>query len=697
MKQPIDCKKYLSLAMALALSHTSAMAQDRAVTLDTIQVQGSVGPAQGYRATRSSTATRTDTPIFEIPRAISVIPAQVLNDLGEDRIERAFDFAGGVTRSNDFGGTSLTYNVRGFNTSTYYRNGFASSRSYNTPPDAAMVERIEILKGPDSGLFGRGEPGGMFNIVSKRPQAQAFTRVKFSAGRWDQYRASADINRPLNQDGSIQARLNVAVEDNHGFRDYQFNERQVVAPSVSWQLSASTKLTLDGEFVRNHSMFDMGAPAYKGDVTVVPIKHFYGDPTDYGIANRTGLVQAGLEHSFNADWTLRLAAQYFRGHMEGMYSYPSAPLDSDPERVRRSSIERDWHWYDNHYQLDLQGKFSLFGWQHQTLLGAEYEKYRNNSWQAFGPAVPSYGINIWNPEYGKPRPAHNRISHSPSVEESWAFNLQDQIHFNDNWIATLGARYERVTVASVGVWSGVASRYLRDAIVLRAGLLYKLTPKLNLFGNASRSFKPNGVAPSSGTIYAAETGVGYELGAKFDLFDSRMSATLAAFHISKQNVLTADPDPTVMDSIAVGEQRSRGIDLHISGNVTDALRVIAAYAYIDTEVTKDNNTPNTTGNRLADVPRNSASLLAIYRLGDAVELGGNVTYVGARRGNTSSTFESPRYRTAGLFGRWQATEKTHLTLNLNNLFDTRYYPRGGTSISMPGEPRNLKLTVAIDL
>jgi len=700
---PPVCALVIALcSLGMASIHPAARAADPA-ELEAIAVYATTeradGPVQGYRATRSATATRTDTPIQDIPRAISVIPAEVLEDLGEDRIDRALDFAADVTRGNNFGGMSLSgYNVRGFTTSAMYRNGFANNRGTNTAPDAATVERIEVLKGPDSGLFGKGEPGGLVNIVTKRPQPQAFTRFKFSAGRWDRYRGSADVNTPLNQDGSLLARVNVALEDNDSFRDHNFNQRQVFAAAFSWQLNNSTRLTLDGEFLHNKNVFDRGVIAVNGDLDAVPISNFYGDPADKGVKNRTGLLQIGLEHALNDDWKLRLASQYYRGHLESGYSHPYAPIASAPNTVRRSYLERDWEWNNTHHQLDIQGKFELLGWRHQVLIGAEYENHRANNQQWQTGTSTAYGVDIWHPVYDKPRPPYTGYTNSASSEKSWAVNLQDQIHLTDTLITVLGGRYERITTfGRNNLTQAVTSDYTRDAFVPRIGLLVKLTPQVNVFTNASRSFKPNGVVESTGAAHPPEKGMGYEVGAKFDLFDGRLGATLAAFHITKQNVLTAHPDPMITDRITVGEQRSQGVDLQVSGKVTQSLRLIAGYAYINAKVTKDNNTPNTTGNRLAGVPWHNASLLAVYRF-DQMELGGSVNHVGARRASNNSTFELPSYRTVDLFTRWQTTDQVHVTLNLNNLFNKRYYARGWqTNFGLPGDPRNVKLTVAVEL
>jgi len=360
-------------------------------------------------------------------------------------------------------------------------------------------------------------------------------------------------------------------------------------------------------------------------------------------------------------------------------------------------VQRDWLWHNNTWQLDVQGRFDLLGWQHQILIGADHENYRNSSQQWISPRSVGYGINVWHPVYDKPIPEFKQYTYSLNQEKSRAIHFQDQIHLTERLLTTVGARYERITVFGKNrLNDAVTSDHARTAFVPRAALLYKLTPQVNLFTSASRSFKPNGVAASTGAAYAPEKGVGYEMGAKFDWFEGRFGATVAAFHITKQNVLTAHPDPDVTDRITVGEQRSQGIDLQASGSISPALRLIGAYAYIHAKVTKDNNTPNTTGNRLAGVPWHSASLLAVYRL-EPMELGGSVTYVGARRGSNSSTFEAPSYRTVDLFTRWQAGERLHMTLNWGNVFNTRYYPQGGSSVSMPGEPRNIKLTVALEL
>jgi len=695
-----------TLASISPTSHATS-ADDPPVQLAPITVTATEetadGPVNGYRANRSATATRTDTAIADIPRSISVIPAEVIDDLGAERIDRALDFAGGVTRGANFGGLNVPdVNLRGFTTSSLYRNGMAISggnRGFIPSPDASNIERVEVLKGPASGLSGRGEPGGLVNIATKMPQPDAFTRVKSSAGRWDRYRGTLDLNTPVNADASMLARFNLALEDNGSFRDHIDNRRWAFAPAFSWQLNPATLLRINAEFLGNDSVFDRGIPAVNGKFGRVRNANFYGEPSDGKIRNQNQLLQATLEHHWHDDWKLRLAGQTYHGTMDGNATEPGAPLAATPDIVPRFYRERDFHWGGASVQAEIHGQFEWLGWQHQVLVGAEYEQFHlNMKINTTGAATNGYGVNIWRPVYGQPRPAFDpaRRTNSLNREESHAFNLQDQIQFSDRLIGQLGLRYDTLRPYSRNRVRHTSTRYQRP----RAGLLYKLTPAVSVFASASTSFQSNGVN-SLGEVFKPEKGVGYEAGLKLDLFDGRLGATLGAFHITKQNVLTSHPDPSVVDRIAVGEQRSQGVDMQISGQLSPALRLIGAYAFIDAEVTRDNRA-GYVGSRLAGVPRHNASLLAIYQFQDGwlpgSELGAAFTYVGARRASITSRFELPAYRTVDLFARWQPKKGVNVTLNLNNLFDKTYYERGfGTWAGLPGDPRHLKLTVTVDL
>lgn len=656
------------------------------------------GPVQGYRAGRSASATRTDSAIEEIPQAISVIPAQVLTDLDSHSVERALDFAGGVARQNNFGGLTLyEYSVRGFATSEFYKDGFSANRGYPSAPDAANIERIEVLKGPAASLYGRGDPGGTVNIVTKKPQAETFARLQTSAGSWDRYRTSLDANAPLDEAGNLLGRLNLAVEDNGSFRDHVDNSRQFVAPSLAWQLGADTRLLVEGEFSRSNVVFDRGIVAPNGRLGSVSRSTFLGEPSDGHIDNDNDQLQASLEHVLDDNWHLRLASHYKTGRIAGFAS-ENQSLAADGRTLTRRFRERDTTWHDSISQLELHGRLDLAGIEHRLLIGGEYENFRKN--ERVTEIRPRSAIDIYQPVYGRPRPDGTR-SGSDFHERvtSQALNLQDQLDFGNGLHGLLGVRLERYEQTLDNRGSGNSTDQQQDAVTWRSGLLYQLTPQVGLFANASTSFKPNSGLDAGGRAFDPEEGIGYESGVKLDLFDGRLGATLAAFHLTKQNVLTADPaDPSF--SRAAGEARSRGIDLQFSGQLTDALRLIGAWAWIDAEVTKDSSLPR--GSRLLGVPEHSASLLGVYEFRDGrlkgSDLGAALTHVGTRLGQSGSDFELPAYTTVDLLAHYPLGERARLGVNLNNVFDEKYYERSYSALWVaPGAPRNLTFNLTLDL
>lgn len=687
--------------LALGLLLDPAFAEENTVELDTISVttdayESATGPVKGYRATRSASATKTDTALRDIPQSISVIPATVLKDLGSTNVERALEFAGGVSKQNNFGGLTLyEYSVRGFTTSEFYQDGFSANRGYPSTPDAANIERIEVLKGPAASLYGRGDPGGTVNIVTKRPQPEAFTTVQTSAGSWDRYRTAVDVNTPLDGEGNVLSRVNLAVEDNHSFRDHVQSKRVFVAPSFSWQLDPDTRLLVESEFARHSSTFDRGVV----DAPGVSRSTFLGEPNDGDIDNHNNRIQATLEHHLNDAWKLRLASHYKQGSLWGDASENRA-LNVDGHTLDRRYRERSMGWHDSITQLELRGLFDIGSWQHELLIGTEYEDYRKKE-RVTAIGGSRYPIDLYNPVYGQPKPNGTR-SGTDFFEQtkSQALNLQDQIIFTDRLRGMVGARFEHFEQSTDDFARNHAkSRQTHDALTQRAGLLYQLTPQVGVFANASTSFKPNSGLDANGKTFKPEEGVGYEVGIKSELFDDRLSATLAAFHIEKENVLALDPATNT--SRAMGKARSQGFDLQLTGQVTEAVRVIGAFAYIDAEVTKgDKAIP--AGSRILGVAKRSGSLLGVYEFQDGVlrgsDLGAAFTYVGDRSGEAGTRFELPAYHTVDLLAHYKATQNVTVGLNLNNLFDEKYYERSYSNYWInPGEPRNLTVSLTLSL
>ncbi len=685
---------------ALAQESDSAVLEEVVVTADREQAE-----VKGYQARRSASATKTDTPLEEVPQAVSVIPATVLEDLDSPRIEKALDYAGGVARQNDFGGLTIyEYSIRGLTTSEFYKDGFSVNRGYMNPQDPSNVERIDVLKGPASSLYGRGDPGGTINIVSKRPQNDQFARLDLSAGRWDRYRGSLDVNTPLDDAGTMLYRMNLAVEDNKSFRDYRSSERQFFAPAFSWELTPQTRLLVQAEVIRSSQVFDRGVVAPNDHLGSVSRSDFFGEPRDGEIDNNNESLQAEIEHDLNASWTVRLASHYKQGRLNGGATEASFLAD-DARTLNREYRYRDFSWQDSITQLELRGLVYTGDIEHNLLLGTEYERYAKA--ERLMRSRPVSQIDIYGPVYGQPRPPFSvgvggRSTDRHELVHSRSLNLQDQMRFSEKLFGVIGARYDHYEHRLDNEVAGTRAEQTHEKITPRVGALYQFVPEVAVFANASQSFKPNTGAPrpGTGTSFDPEEGVGYEAGFKFDLLDSRLGMTVAAFHLTKENVLTADPADSAYQ-IAAGEVRSRGVDLQLTGQLTDEIRVIGAYAYVDAEVTEDNTLAR--GSRLLNVPEHSGSLLGVYEFLDGslrgLEVGSGINYVGDRSGNVAdSGFELPGYTTVDLLTRYKATQDLTLGVNLNNAFDRTYYERSYSNVwVMPGEPRNLSVSLSLDL
>jgi iron complex outermembrane receptor protein len=703
----MSSRRFVSLTgLAISVLSQASLAEQatQSIELESVNVtsdyqyETATGPVEGYRATRSATATKTDSAIRDIPQSISVVPARVLDDLGSHDVERALEYAGGVSKQNDFGGLTLyEYSIRGFTTSEFYKDGFSANRGYPATPDAANIERIEVLKGPAASLYGRGDPGGTVNIVTKKPQREAFTTLQASAGSWDRYRTALDVNTPLDESGHLLSRVNLAVENNNSFRDHVEAERIFVAPSFSWQLSPNTHLLVETEFVRHTSTFDRGVVAPNNKWSGVSRSTFLGEPDD-DIDNDNNMIQVALDHDLNDVWSLRLASHYKQGEMQGFAS-EARPLNTDGRTVNRRYRERDNVWHDSITQLELRGRFEGMGLEHEVLIGTEYENYRKQE-RVTTIAGSPYAIDIYNPVYRQPKPDGIRSGTDFREHvESRALNLQDQIVFTDKLRGMIGARYEHFDQQTDDYARDVRSSQRHDAFTQRAGVLYQMTPQIGLFANVSTSFKPNNGQDAAGKSFDPEEGIGYETGIKAELFDDRLSTTVAAFHIEKENVLALDPGTD--SNRAVGKARSQGIDMQFSGQLTDSVRVIGAYAWIDAQVTKGDQTIPA-GSRILGVARHSGSLLGVYEFQEGPlrgsDLGAAFTYVGDRSGESGGDFELPAYHTVDLLAHYKATDNLTLGLNLNNLFDEKYYERSYSNYWVnPGEPRNFTVSFTLSL
>lgn len=657
------------------------------------KAETATSPIDGYRAKHSASATKTDTRIENIPQSISVVPAQVITDLNSNNIDTALDFAGGISKQNNFGGLQLNqYSIRGFATSSIYKNGFAIGRGSYSSPDVSTIERVEIIKGPSASIYGAGDPSGTINIVTKKPTVGTFANLNVSAGQWDKYRTSIDINTPLNDDKTLLSRVIFAAENNGSFRDYAGSDRLMISPSFIWNISPDTRLSVDTELIKTRSVFDRGIASVNGKLDDNNIKNFLGEPNDGRIKNSSGLIQVALEHDLNDRNTIRLANHYVKGSLQGNSSEQTQI--NDDSFVSRFYRQRSFAAHDNITQLELYSNFETGSVQHNFLAGVEFENYRNSQKYPQSDSLYSYGIDINNPIYGNTKPTIKKQNSFFEKVTSTSLLLQDQIVFTDKLQGVVGVRFERFKQDNFNRSLKNKNSQSKNFFAPRIGFLYQVHPNIGLFANTAISVQPNGMG-SDGETYKPEKGQGYEIGTKLNLLDEQLFANIALFHTVKENTLTTDPVDTTK-RIAAGEARSQGLDISLTGYLTDELKFIANYTYIDAEITKDNKIKK--GSKLVGVAKNSASFLGSYEFSNGADAGLAFVYTGKRLGENNSDFYLPSYHKVDLFSHYPVSENIKVGFNLNNVFDKKHYERSYSRLWVnPGEPRNFSINLNVKI
>ncbi|UFH50495.1 TonB-dependent siderophore receptor [Pseudomonas sp. KNUC1026] len=682
----------LNLVAPFALADEAA-----SVDLPTLNIQGTAQNSEGsYQQPRSASATKTDTDLHEVPQSVSVVPAKVLEDTNVTRLQDALDYGGGIGRANNFGGQGLTtYTVRGFTTGEFYRNGFPVNRGYPNAPDANTIDHIDILRGPAATLYGRSDPGGTFNVVTKQPQAERKTTIGGQIDDQGMYRGTLDTTGALDSGNTLLYRLNVLGEGGDSFRDNVETERYDLAPVIQWQATDATRITFEGDYMRNNHPLDRGNTHYPAQIGIGSRDTYVWEKGSTNLLhNDNNVSQLRFDHQLNDNWSLSGGVQWLDGQLHGN-AVEANGIAANGRTLGRNFNWRKLEWNDRDYQLNLSGTFNTGSIEHTLLAGVEYEQYdyRSIIMRSSG-ALGAYPIDIFNPVLGQPRPALTRTTtHDHEQLDSTSAYVQDQMRLTERLKLLVGARIERDEHDYDNKLPGsVDWSKSETAVTPRYGLVYDLTQTVALYGSYSESFKPNTGASAQGAGFDAEEGKSYELGVKWKALGDQLTVDAAVFHTIKDNVLTLDPaNPNF--SVAAGRVRSRGFDLNLSGNITPEWRVIGGYSYVDAEVVKDNTLA--TGTRLANIPRSSYNLLNVYEFHDGrlngLGLGLGVRHVAERAGQTAnSTYSMAGYTVADVLTFYQVTPQLRVNLEVKNLFNEEYEEGAFNLYAYPGAPRTVQ-------
>lgn len=678
-------------------------------------------------------AFRGNTTLKQLPQATQVLSVETLQQLNITRLDAALDLSASVSRQNAFGGLFDSFAIRGFvgdpNTpSGFLVNGFSGARGYGGPRDTSSVQAIEILRGPTSALFGRGEPGGTVNIVTKKPTLdQAGGYVMGSVGRFETYRGELDYNLPVND--ILALRVTGAYEQGNSYRDTIETSKHAITPSLLLQTGNLTA-NLEFEYSRQKVPFDRGVIAYRDNPATLPRSRFLGEPAD-GPNRALNLgPQLQVQYKLGKDWRALLGVAYRYTELTGFGEDPEFGAGRNPLFVNgaiagaftsRRRVYRDFAGKDFIPRVELSGSLMTGGIKHNLLVGADYEwfkldilttRFRPGNLTAaqraeFASGNPSRAtliatnaISVNNPVYFTAeelaRIPVSAFQSRTEVAKAAGVYVRDRIELTDWLSLQAGLRYDDYRQTVNNRLNGVQTQQEFTKFSPSAGVSVKATEQLTLYASYAQGFRANTGVNVRNEAFRPETTTSYEGGMKFDVIDNTLSGTVAFFRMDKTNVLTADPVNAGF-SLDVGKAKSKGFEIDLNARIPRGPRVTVSYAYVDAEIAEDILDPDfgrtiRAGDPLINIPRNSISVLAAqdFTFGDKVlTLGGDIKFVDKRLGETGTTYMLPDYALVRLFGSVDLARNLTVSAEVSNLFNETWFPSSYARLwTFPGAPRS---------
>ncbi len=666
-------------------------------------------------------AYRGDFAPLEIPQADLTIGPEVLQQAGALNLDQALDLSASVARQNNFGGLWNAFAVRGFVgdenlPSNYLVNGFNAGRGFGGPRDLSGVEAVEVLKGPRAALFGRGEPGGTINLVTKRPTFATAGSLRLAAGRFDTYRGDIDYTTALSD--SVAIRLVGFYEDAGSFRDTVESTRYGASPSLAWRINDRSEVVYELEYSRQELPFDRGVVAIDGELGRIPESRFLGEPGDGPLEADVLGHQLEYQHDLSDGWTALIGFNYRDTALQGFSTEAELSgsrqlLFVDGETLTRQRRFRD---YDANYRVlrgELSGSVELAGLEHRLIIGADADRFENDQFflRARAPSLAAdptleelQAINVFNPVYGQyPLPAPGPLTDRIEIQEAVGLFVQDQISLTDRVDVRLGLRYDDYDQELTNRRADTESRQKETRISPQAGIVYQASDSLSFYASYGENFRPLSGSDARGRGFEPNQSTSMEAGLKMLLAGGAVQATATVFHVEQDNILVVD-DPSAFTLAAIGEAESRGIEVDVNGELAGGVSIWASYAYVDAETGNDFNDPNfgraiPAGSRLLNIPEHTANLQLAKRLmigGLDLQFGGAVLYVGERLGYFGTDFELPDYTVVRGFLAIDLSDTIALRAEIDNLFDEEFFTNSFSDLWVqPGTPLNWRLTTEV--
>ncbi|MBH0092580.1 TonB-dependent siderophore receptor [Pseudoalteromonas sp. SCQQ13] len=640
---------------------------------------------------------------LETPQAEQTIDLATLENAGAWDLNQALDLSASVARQNNFGGLLNNFALRGFTgdenlSSNYLVNGFNIGWGLGGTRDLSSIASVEVLKGPRAALFGRGEPGGVVNLITKRPTFDTAGELKLAVASEDTYRADIDYTTGVSDDVAI--RLIGFYEDSNSFRDTIKKTKQGVSPSVAWYINDNSELIYELEYSKQTIPFDRGVLAINGELGVIPANRFLGEPGDGPITAQVVGHQLELKHDINDDWSVLIAANYRDTKLTGFATETgfAGVVNDEVNRFRRY---RD---YSANYKVlrgEVTGDINFAGFEHRLTIGADTDKFENDQFllQVKGDQY----INVYNPEYGAyALPAPTTHTDRIEIQQSLGVFIQDQISLTNKLDIRLGARLDDFKQTLNNRLTNTGYKQTESRISPQLGAVYAVSDFISAYAAYGENFRPLSGTDAQGNGFKPNQTTSKEVGVKVSLNNGALVGTLALFKVEQQNMLVVD-DPTAFTSAAIGEAQSKGFEIDINGQLTNNLNLWASYAYVDATTKNSFYDSNfglniAAGSSLLNIPQHQLSLQLVKSTevnGKALKLGGGLLYVGDRNGFFGTDFTLPSYITARAFMRYAVSDSITLTGELDNLFNETYYISSFSDAWVqPGTPRSVRFSAS---
>ncbi|WP_320725642.1 TonB-dependent siderophore receptor [Enterobacter cloacae] len=655
----------------------------------------------GYQPLNTSTATLTNMPMLDIPQVVNTVSDKVLEDQHATSLDEALYNVSNVVQTNTLGGTQDAFVRRGFGANrdgSIMTNGLRTvlPRSFN-----AATERVEVLKGPASTLYGILDPGGLINVVTRRPETRFGGSISATSSSFGGGTGQVDVTGPI--DGTRLAyRLTGEYQDEDYWRNFGNERSTFIAPSLTWFGDDATVTVL-------YSHRDYKTPFDRGTIfdlsTKQPVnvdrKTRFDEPFNV-TDGQSDLAQLNAEYRLNSQWTAKFDYSFSQDKYSDNQARVMAYDAKTGNLTRRVDATQGSTQRMHSTRADLQGNVDIAGFYNEILTGVSYENYdllRTDMMRCKN--VKDF--NIYHPTYGnlsKCTTVSTADSDQTLKQESYSAYAQDALYLTDKWIAVAGLRYQYYTqYAGKGRPFNVNTDSRDEQWTPKLGLVYKLTPSVSLFANYSQTFMPQSSIASYIGDLPPETSNAYEVGAKFDLFDG-ITANIALFDIHKRNVLYNESVGGETIAKTAGRVRSQGVEVDLAGSLTENTNIIASYGYTDAKVLED---PDYAGKPLPNVPRHTGSLFLTYDIhnaigGNTLTLGGGGHGVSRRSATNGADYYLPGYFVADAFVAYKMKLKYPVTLQVNvkNLFDKTYYTSSIATNNLGnqiGDPREVQFTV----